>query len=381
MATTHVFIVDDTTFKVHLKYMFAGTGGKHADMSFITNLSSPIHYAAENNIMAMIADANRIREDDKIVFYLQQTQNHDGKFFGIFKAVSDFSFMEDNGAELEGELGKCLTFRTLIKPYKVYKYGISEWDLLDNISSVDAPQKMMWSLIYRKLKGNRGNTMITQYEAQHLEDLLSRIPCNEILDAQGFSFNCDSDNCNIEIAERETYPGRTPPIDIFPRMKAKYDTKKKSYEAHLQAYIVKNIETNEQLRNLILNNQSLEWLGNEVSCGVGMQRIDIACTYTNNGNRFIVPIELKAIEAYPNIVKQVKRYIEWIKLYFNENNEVDFIQPVIITPKCSNKSSENYICFIDKMKEFNQQVGVLPIKYIEFYIDDDIHFNEVDYDN
>lgn len=28
MATTHVFIVDDKTFKVHLEYLFAGTGGK-----------------------------------------------------------------------------------------------------------------------------------------------------------------------------------------------------------------------------------------------------------------------------------------------------------------------------------------------------------------
>ncbi|MEW6653232.1 MAG: DUF91 domain-containing protein, partial [Bacteroidota bacterium] len=26
MATTHVFIVDSTTFKVHLEYLFAGTG-------------------------------------------------------------------------------------------------------------------------------------------------------------------------------------------------------------------------------------------------------------------------------------------------------------------------------------------------------------------
>lgn len=72
---------------------------------------------------------------------------------------------------------------------------------------------MMWSLIYRKLKGNRGNTMITLYEAQHLEDLLSHIPNNEILNASGFSFNCD--DCSIKIAERKIYPGHTPSIDVF----------------------------------------------------------------------------------------------------------------------------------------------------------------------
>lgn len=378
MATTHVFIVDDKTFKVHLEYLFAGTGGKNTNMSFVTDLAEKIHHSKENNVMGMIADANRVRKDDNIVFYLQQTSEHEGKFFGVFKAVSDFSFIEDNGAELKEELGKCLTFRTLIKPHKVYKYGISEWDLLDNISSVDTPQKMMWSLIYRKLKGNRGNTMITLYEAQHLEDLLSHIPNNEILNASGFSFNCD--DCSIEIAERKIYPGHTPSIDVFSRMKAKYDAGK-AYEAHLQAYIVKNISITSELKNLILNNQSLEWLGNEVYCGVGMQRIDIACTYTNNNKRFIAPIELKAVEVYPNIIKQIKRYVDWIKLYFKEINEVDCIQPVVIAPKCSNRSSADYINFIERVKEFNQQENVLPIKYIEFFIDNDIHFNKVAYDN
>lgn len=378
MATTHVFIVDDKTFKVHLEYLFAGTGGKNTNMSFITDLAEKIHHSKENNVMGMIADASRVRKDDNIVFYLQQTSEHEGKFFGIFKAVSDFSFIEDNGAELKEELGKCLTFRTLIKPYKVYKYGISEWDLLDNISSVDTPQKMMWSLIYRKLKGNRGNTMITLYEAQHLEDLLSHIPDNEILNAPGFSFNCD--DCSIEIAERKTYPGQTPSIDVFPRMKAKYDAGR-AYESHLQAYIMKNITINSELKNLILNNQSLEWLGNEVSCGVGMQRIDIACVYKNNNKRYVAPIELKAVEVYPNVVKQVKRYVDWIKLYFKEINEVDYIQPVVIAPRCFNKSLIDYVNFVEKMREFNQQENVLPIKYIEFFIDNDIHFNEVDYNN
>ncbi len=379
MATTHVFIVDDKTFKVHLEYLFAGTGGKNTDMRFITNLEEKIHHSKENNVMGMIADANRIRKNDNIIFYLQQASEHEGKFFGIFKAVSDFSFIEDNGTELKEELGKCLTFRTLIKPYKVYKYGISEWNLLDNISNIDTPQKMMWSLIYRKLKGNRGNTMITLYEAQHLEDLLFHIPNNEILDvSSGFSFNCD--DCSIKIAERKTYLGHTPSIDVFPRMKDKYDAGK-AYESHLQAYIVKNIDTNAQLRNLILNNQSIEWLGNEVSCGVGMQRIDIACTYIDSGRRYVAPIELKAVEVHPNIIKQIKRYVDWIKLYFKEINEVDNIQPVVIAPKHSNKSSIDYVNFVERLKEFNQQENVLPIKYIEFFIDNDIHFNKIDYNN
>ena len=32
--TTHVFIVDETTFKCHLNYLFAGTGAKDKDVDF-----------------------------------------------------------------------------------------------------------------------------------------------------------------------------------------------------------------------------------------------------------------------------------------------------------------------------------------------------------
>lgn len=92
MSTTHVFIVDDTTFKIHLEYMFAGTGGNNTDMSFLTNLSEPMHYARENNVMAMIADAHRIRENDNIIFYLQQTNKHEGRFLAYLKQFIIFPF-------------------------------------------------------------------------------------------------------------------------------------------------------------------------------------------------------------------------------------------------------------------------------------------------
>lgn len=32
--TTHVFIVDEQSFKVHLKYMFVGTGSKEKDIDY-----------------------------------------------------------------------------------------------------------------------------------------------------------------------------------------------------------------------------------------------------------------------------------------------------------------------------------------------------------
>ncbi len=51
---------------------------------------------------------------------------------------------------------------------------------------------------------------------------------------------------------------------------------------------------NRSLDNCILGeNLEFEWLGNEVSCGVGMQRIDVMISTTQNNQRILLPIELK----------------------------------------------------------------------------------------
>ena len=94
---THVFVVDDTTFKYHLEYMFAGTGAKDKLSTFLTapqvqKFPSP----TERNLVSMIADISRVRVGDNIIFYLQATKNHEGMFFGVFCATSDAFFDENN---------------------------------------------------------------------------------------------------------------------------------------------------------------------------------------------------------------------------------------------------------------------------------------------
>lgn len=59
-------------------------------MSFVTDLAEKIHHSKENNVMGMIADANRVRKDDNIVFYLQQTSEHEGKFLVFLKLFQIF---------------------------------------------------------------------------------------------------------------------------------------------------------------------------------------------------------------------------------------------------------------------------------------------------
>lgn len=123
----------------------------------------------------------------------------------------------------------------------VFPRGITEWQALDEIRNLTSPNQMLWSLIYRKLRGNRGNTMITIYETERIVDLLRR------------------ENGN---------------------------------RAHLQMYIVQNIGRNPSIDNALGISDNVEWIGNEVACGVGMQRIDIMVSKSDGPlDRVVMPIE------------------------------------------------------------------------------------------
>lgn len=86
--TTHVFIVDSTTFKVHLENLFAGTGAKESVIDFNNNPTSNLKAQSEHVLVDMIADISRVRENDLLIFYLQQNFREgirEGKFYGVFK--------------------------------------------------------------------------------------------------------------------------------------------------------------------------------------------------------------------------------------------------------------------------------------------------------
>jgi len=288
MATTHVFIVDSTTFKYHLEYMFAGTGAKDNIIDFNNIQSSNLHSTTENNLLGMIADSQRVRIGDFVIFYLQQNFQRgirEGKFYGVFKVKEAPSFLDNNDNQqfLKQQLGKSLTFRTIIEPYQVYADGVTEWEALDEIRNIQSPNQMLWSLIYRKLKGNRGNTMITIYESERLINLIRSKNNRTVLNGNSFTFNETTQQIKTQQPAHQ-YSGRKETINILPRLVNKY-CNGKQFETHLQAYILQNTE------NLpMFTNQPIEWIGNEVSCGVGMQRIDIMLSL-NTQNRKILPIE------------------------------------------------------------------------------------------
>ncbi|HRC79501.1 MAG TPA: hypothetical protein PLK25_07310 [Bacteroidales bacterium] len=382
--TTHVFIVDINTFKYHLEYLFAGTGAQDLYIDFNNNSNSSLNYAIENNLVSMISDSQRIRKGDYIIFYLQQNRAkkvYEGKFYGIFKAKDNHSFLDNNDKNqfLKQQLNKSLTFRTMIEPYKVYPIGVTEWEALDEIKYIQSPNQMLWSLIYRKLRANRGNTMITIYESERLIKLIKDKNNSKTLNCNSLTFDTDKQEIIADNA-KYNYTGRKENVNILPRLINKF-SQGKSFEPHLQAYIVQNIgiKTHNNLDNLLVNNYDIEWIGNEVYCGVGMQKIDIMLSLIKEDERIIEPIELKSVCATPDIIFQIQRYIDWIEQYYIPNRISD-IQPVIISKKISNKQSSNYTQLINNLKNLNSKNNILPLNYIEFDINNNnINFQQIIY--
>lgn len=380
--TTHVFIVDDNTFQYHLEYMFAGTGSGERTIDFNNSKNTKLHHSTENSLVSMMADGCRIRKNDLILFYLQARNGiHEGMFFGVFQAVSDGIFLDnfDEKQFLYDRLGKSLTFRLQIKPYEVYSKGVTEWSALDEIKNIFSPYQMLWSLIYRKLKGNRGNTMVTIYEADRLISLIRSENNNKELKYSNCGLSYDSRAHQIvQTKQIKKYTGRIEKINILPRLIKKYGGNK-SHEAHLQMYIMQTLGLgiNKSLDEALeLSNKKIEWLGNEVSCGVGMQRIDVMLSAEETATkRFLYPIELKTVPAHLDNTRQLTRYIDWIEQYYIPNR-ISIIQPVLICKKevaLSNELKENF-------NKFNKRKGVLPLKYIEYTISNNqIIFTEESY--
>lgn len=385
MATTHVFIVDSTTFKLHLEYLFAGTGAKEYVVDFNNTPTTYLKAQRENLLSSMIADSQRVRKGDFIIFYLQQSYSdriYEGKFFGIFKVKEDLSFLDnyDKNQFLKKELNKSLTFRTLIEPYEVYPEGVTEWEALDEIKNIVSPFQMMWSLIYRKLKGNRGNTMITLYESERLFKLLRTKNKNNTLHSANLTFDARSQQIKAD-GTKNKYSGRKEVINILPRLIEKYNTNK-AFESQLQAYIVQNLgrKINTSLDKSVLENLAFEWLGNEVSCGVGMQRIDVMVSIKKENSRLVIPIELKAVKASLENVIQIQRYVDWLEQYYTPNIISD-IQPILISIKIDDKQSGYYKAVIQSFKDFNKtNENKFKLRYIEYEIvNNNLLFTEISY--
>lgn len=382
---THVFIVDTKTFKYHLEYMFAGTGAS-CDAPFLEdfNYQNPkkkkdgVPATSEKNIVAMIADISRVRPNDKIVFYLQGN-NGKGKFYGVFKAAGTPFYDSNYNNYLSSEMGKDLNLRIRIEPDEVYANGVSEHKALDLLDGINHPSEMCWSLIYRKLKGNRGCTMITDYEADKLINKIRNENSNTVLDGTAFSYNTNQDKI-ITINESSQYEGDTNSVSIKDRLLVKCH-RCNAFETHLQAYIVQNCLEQPLCDILHIEQEKATWIGNEVSCGVGMQRIDVVTVQEDNRSVRINIIELKDEEPYDSIITyQLPWYIDWVKNYWcplYTGKEIT-IYPIVIAKKTNDRNRERFHNLSNTLVYPTQDdISVSAVEYISFDIDEDITFEKV----
>ncbi len=367
----HVFIVDEKTLSIHLKYQFAGTGAKDFKCEFLEN-DSCIQANIERMLCGMIADLSRVRDGDNIIFYLQQTNTHEGMFFGDFKAVGEAFLCKDN--YLNEDLGKNLTFRIKITPNEIYSKGISERECLDSLEGISHPSQLCWSLIYRKLKGNRGCTMITDYEYNFIMDKIKRKNNNEKLISNKYDYDKD-ENRIVASDGLDKYQGKNDSLNIKQRLLYKYN-RRNAYETHLQAYILQNIDLIEALKE---NADKIIWLGNEVSCGVGMQSIDIEFIQQKNDEINIIICELKDEQPTPYIKLQINKYVQWIKEYIVPiYNKRVIIFPKIVAPKPLEKTKNIINSIKDDVIYSDNKLEIKAIKYIAFEIENEnIIFKEV----
>ena len=354
----HVFIVNEETLKTHLQYMFAGTGAKKFNCDFLFN-KTKIHYSIEKVLTGMIADISRIRIGDKIIFYLQANSN-EGTFFGSFE-VTEKPFISNKNYLYE-KLNKNLTFRVKIKPYEVYKKGVTERECLDYLDGVSHPYEMCWSLIYRKLKANRGCTMITDFEYEKIMSKIRKINNNIKLTGESFTYNNLSNEIDSS-TEHLQYSEEAMSIDIKNKLIEKIN-QHKSFEVFLQAYLLQNLENYQ----VLTENKKISWIGNEVSCGVGMQSIDLMFIQEDSNTVYINICELKDEEVKEDIIYQLKKYILWLKYYILPlYTKKVVINPIIIakdSPNIKEKLNHIQLKFNKELKE--KTLNISDIKLITF---------------
>lgn len=286
---SHVFIVNEETLPIHLEHMFVGvsTGGR------------------DNNI-GLLSDILRVKEGDFVFFYIEGRANKKGRFFGIFKALDNAVYHLTGNDAKNPDLPVKLIYRKRIQPYKVYAKGVLEWVALDKLPTY--AKELLWMLIYRKMKGGRGNTMLFPWEIERLISLIEDENQGKLLDFESFTVN----QVSYEISKGNTTYNHNigDPITV-----SLADIK--NSETHFQAYILQNLELYNNKFFPEIFGKNIVWIGNEVFAGVGMQKIDIITIEkideTSNLYRLI---ELKHPKSTTNVSFapiQLEYYINWAR--------------------------------------------------------------------
>ena len=289
MIRGHVFVVNEDTLPIHLEYQFVGVGAGNRD-----------------NHIGLLADMLRVKEGDFIFFYIEGTTTKKGRFLGIFQASDNIVYHLKRESAKEPDLPLKLIYRKKIKPYKVYQEGVLEWIVLDKLPS--CAKDIIWTLIYRKMKGKRGNTMLFPWETERLISLIGER--NRWVNVEGQNFTFDRENFRIVLGNRTMIHNIGNPVKLELNDLIRG-------ESYFQAYILQNLKVGINNFHPQIFGRNIVWIGNEVFAGSGMQKIDIMTIEKLDGNGYLYRIiELKHPRSQVGInfaPKQLEYYINWAR--------------------------------------------------------------------
>jgi len=294
--TAHIFTVNPDTFNVHLNYMFAGTGKDN-----------------EKHNKGALADILAVRPGDDIVFYVIERG-----FYGFFKAENHPIFYEGLAEHyLQRELGRTLTYRLFIEPSSdgVFRSGVKEWDAIENPVFIQENKiyNMQWSWIFKKLKGNRGCTAITNDEFRLLRQIIAKEE-DRLPQSQAFSFSGEH---ILPLNRKLSYTGNTTEA---PRNSE--DIKRIRLEVDLRICFTA-LSGHDIVFNPILQPErygNIISIANEVICSFGEKKIDLMmCT----DRQKCLLIELKnSFECDDSVPHQIASYARWVSAYKPELQEI-----------------------------------------------------------
>tara|TARA_B100001146_G_C16182213_1_gene435137 strand:+ start:999 stop:2108 length:1110 start_codon:yes stop_codon:yes gene_type:complete len=363
----HLFIVGEQTLPVHLEYNFVGvTKPNDFDWNNVT-----VHPSAENSQAGMYADICRVHAGDEILLYLEKPSSdkarEGGRFIGIFEAVSPRLFYEPNGRYLNEQLGKPLIYRLEIQPKIIYPTGVSEWQAMDEMTDFKSVHDIPWTIIYRKMTGSRGCTPLLPHEGAIFKKILDLRNHGQKINNSPLQYNFTTLNLEYSHNPNTPYTGVINNFqNIQPRLLHLMNHTNRKWESHLQAYLMQELKRNIALTNLLFPQTTLGWLGNEIYCGAGMQRIDILAYSENQLNKFIHLIELKSVEANADTASQINRYIKWLKAHIPDIS-IHQIIPTVIAPSIH----QNYN---DEVRIYLRGQGISQFRNI--IVDNELNFTQ-----
>ncbi|MBV1735234.1 MAG: hypothetical protein KMY50_05630 [Candidatus Desulforudis sp.] len=310
----------------------------------------------------LFADICRVHAGDEILFYLERP-SHDigregGRFFGIFEVVSPHPIYEPQGTYLLSELGMPLPYRLLIKPKVIYPDGLTEWQLMDEMTDFRSIFEIPWTLIYRKMTAKRGCTPLLPHETAVIKRMLDLRNAGQQMATNNVGFSPETISLHPS-ATRNSYLGNTRRFDkVDQRLMFLMNHTERAFEIHLQAYLMQEIKRNPNLTSLLFPSVEVTWIGNEIYCGSGMQSIDILIYSQNEHNTFVHLLELKSQNADEQAAAQLNRYIKWLKVHI-PGISVHQIIPTIVAPEVTDG-------FHNELRTFLTGHGISQYREIRF---------------